>query len=61
MMRDREALRRPFEMVAKTMWCKERDSEPDDRLRRRTSEFCAKAISRLHRVAPEVDGEGAKQ
>ena len=61
MMRDLEALRGAFEKVAETMWCKERDGEPDDRLNQWTSQFCARAISRLHRVAPEVDGEGAKQ
>jgi hypothetical protein len=61
MMGDREALRRVFEMVAETWWFGDRADEPDDRLRRWTSQFCARAISRLHRVAPEVDGEGAKQ
>jgi hypothetical protein len=56
MMRDLEALRRAFEMVAETMWCKERDAEPDDRLRWWTSEYCVKAIIRLHRVAPRIEG-----
>jgi hypothetical protein len=61
MMRDREALGRAFEMVAETMWCKELDAEPDDRLRRWTSEYCVKAIIRIHRVASRVDGEGTNQ
>jgi hypothetical protein len=61
MMRDFEALRRAFEMVAETSWFGDRGDEPDDRLRRWTSQFCAKSISRLHRVAPWVHGEGTNQ
>jgi hypothetical protein len=61
MMRDLEALRRAFEKIAETMWCKERDGEPDDWLYQWTSEHCAKSIIRLHRVAPGVHGEGTDQ
>jgi len=60
MMRNLEALRCAFKIIAETLRCGERACGPGDWLGWSAEVHDAKA-RRLHRFAPEVDDEGAKQ